>query len=488
MHVKSVPESAIITVAMRWSDRLIGLVSMVVLARLLVPADFGIIVMASVIVGLIDVLLDLGVSAALIHNSKTDRDDFDTAWTIRLIQSALAGIIIILSAPFAADYYNNPLVTDVLYVMALSVVIAGFENIGVVTFQKNMEFGKDFKFFFYKRFTGFVITLIAAFILHSYWAMVIGAFVGRIAGVILSYLMHPHRPSFQLSRFSNIWSFSKWVLLRNVGMYLDTQIDKALVGNRTDASTLGAYSVAKDVSSMPTTELLAPLGRVLFPVFVQKRDDPEIFARSVSTAVGVQVLIALPACIGLALVAEDAVLILLGPNWGLVAPLIQIMAYTNLLISLAHSGSYALLATGKVKLLAIVTWLQTILFLGTVIWLFPQSDATDIATIRVFVVAVGSATLISIVLVQIKTLSAGTYFKPMIRPLFATFTMAFVLVNLHPELVQMMPILRLIIEIFVGCIAYTGSIIFLWLLFGRPEGAESYLHKNILHKYRNMRE
>ena len=484
MHVKSVPESAILTVAMRWSDRLIGLVSMIILARLLVPADFGIIVMASVVVGLIDVLLDLGVSTALIHNNEASRDDYDTAWTIRLIQSALAGIVIFFSAPFVADYYNNPLVIDVLYVMALSVVVAGFENIGVVTFQKNMEFGKDFKFFFYKRISGFVVTLIAAFILQSYWAMVIGAFAVRVVGVILSYQMHPHRPRLKLSRFKNIWSFSKWVLLRNVGAYLDSQFDKVLLGNRVDASTLGSYSVAHDVAAMPTTELLAPLGRVLFPAFVQKRDDPKMFANSITTAIGIQALVAVPACVGLALVAEDAVSILLGPNWTLVAPLIQIMAFTNLLIALTHSGSYALLATGKVKLLAVVTWLQAILFLGTAIWLFPQAEATEIATIRVFVVAVGSLALIGIVLIQIKALSTSTYFKPMIRPFLAAGIMAYILMHLHPELVHMMPILRLIIEVIVGCLAYIASIILFWSLFGRPEGAESYLFKNFLYKFK----
>ncbi len=485
MQIKSVPESAFLTVAMRWSDRLLGLVSMVILARLLVPADFGIIVMASLVVGLIDVLLDIGVSTALIHNQKADEEDYNTAWTLRFIQSCLTGIIIFFSAPLVADFYNNVLVADVLRIMALSVVIAGLENIGVVKFQKNMEFGKDFKFFFYKRITGFIITLIFAFILHSYWAMVIGALSSRIIGVFLSYGMHSYRPRFQLTRLSVIWSFSKWVLLSNIGGYLNSQIDKLLVGNRTNETVLGTYSVAHDVAAMPTTELLAPLGRVLFPAFVQRRDDPELFVRSLSTAIGVQALVAIPACIGLALVADDVVLILLGPNWIQAAPLIQVMAFTNLLISLTHSGSYALLATGKVKLLAVVTWLQVILLLGLAILLFPQSGAIEIATIRVFVVAIGSVVIISLVLVQIKMFYIGDYFKPILRPLLSTGVMALLLIQLHAELVDLTPAIRIFFEVFVGCIVYTAIMVLLWLLQGRPEGVEEYLLKNFRHKFQS---
>lgn len=482
MQRKSVFHGALLTVAMRWSDRLIGLISMVVLARLLTPADFGIIAMASVVVGLIDVLLDLGVNIALIHNHEADREDYDTAWTLRLIQAGLAGAAIFILAPLAADYYQNPLVTDVLRVMAFSVVIGGLENIGIVTFQKHMEFGNDFKFFFYKRVAGFLITLIAALLLRTYWAMVIGALAGRVVGMVLSYIMHSHRPKFSLTRLSQIWSFSQWVLIRNIGSYLDSSTDKLLVGGRTSAGITGTYTVASEIAAMPTTELLAPLGRVLFPAFVNKRDDPEAFARSVSTAIGVQALVAIPACVGLALVAGDAVLLLLGAKWTQTAPLIQIMAVTNLLFALVHSGGYALLATGKIKMLAIVTWLQALLFLGAAVIVFPQAGAKELAEIRLAVVAVGSLVLIGIVLSQIKALSAGDIFWSLFRPVLASGLMALTLVALHPLLANLAPMIRLLIEISAGGAVYGVIITLMWLVSGRPEGAEAYLLKNIIRK------
>jgi len=467
---------------MRWSDRLIGLVSMIVLARLLVPADFGIVAMSSVVVGLVDVLLDLGVNVALIHNQEADRADYDTAWTLRLLQAALAGAVIFLGAPFAADYYHNEEVADVLRVMAASVFIAGLENIGIVAFQKHLEFGSDFRFFFYKRVAGFFITLIAAWLLRSYWAMVFGALAGRAIGVLLSYLMHPHRPRFCLSRFSRIWSFSQWVLIRNIGAYLDTRTDKLLIGRRTDAATAGAYSVADEIAALPTTELLAPLGRVLFPAFVQKRYDPDAFARSVSTTIGVQAMVAIPACVGLSMVADDVVYLLLGAKWAQSAPLIRIMAITNLLVALIHAGGYALLATGKVRMLALVTWLQALFFLGAAIFYAPGAGAFDLAMIRLVAVAVGSLFLAGMILAQVKGLGIRGFFLPLVRPLLASAGMAFLLQELHPLLTAMLPVARLTMEISAGCAVYVACTALMWLMTKRPDGAESYLLKNIYNR------
>ena len=481
-HTKSVFHGALLTVAMRWSDRLIGLVSMVVLARLLVPADFGIVAMASLVVGLFDVLLDMGVNIALIQNTQAEREDYDTAWTLRVVQASITGILIFMTASLAAEYFNNPNVTDVLRVMAVSIIIGGLENIGIVNFQKNMEFGRDFKFFFYKRVAGFLVTLVAAFLLHSYWAMVLGTLSGRMAGVLLSYGMHMHRPRFSFARLRHIWSFSQWILVRNIGVYFDSRTDKLLVGHRADAAITGAYTVADEIAAMPTTELLTPLGRVLFPAFVKKRDDPDAFAHAVSLAIGVQGLVAIPACVGIVLVANDAVFVLLGAKWLQAAPFIQVMAFTNLLLALTSSGGYALLAMGKVRMQAFVIWLQAVLFLLTAFLLIPGSGAMGLATIRLAVAATGSMVLIGIVLHQIKALKAAAFFSPLIRPALATIAMTIAIYSLHPVISNLVPFIRLVCEIGVGGITYVVSIGAMWVLAGRTEGAEAYLLKNIMRK------
>ena len=226
---------ALIVVGIRWTDRLIGLISTIILARLLAPDDFGIIAMASLLIGLIEVLLDMGVNITLIQNKNATQLDFDAAWTLRLIQSGIATVVIFAAAYPAADYFHDARVTLVVQALALSILILGFENIGVVSFQKKMEFGREFRFFFGKRIIGFMVTVAVAWWLHSYWALVVGTVAGRLAGVVLSYAMHPMRPGLSLVRMPAMLSFSTWNLVRGISNYLGENLHRALVGRREDS-------------------------------------------------------------------------------------------------------------------------------------------------------------------------------------------------------------------------------------------------------------
>lgn len=123
-------------------------------------------------------------------------------------------------------------VVDVIKVMALTTLIGSFENIGIVAFQKNMEFGRDFQFLFYRRIAGFLVTIALALWLHSYCAMVIGSIVGRSVGVVVGYWLHNYRPQFSMARVRILWSFSQWVFVRNFGNYGVIELDKLLLGHR----------------------------------------------------------------------------------------------------------------------------------------------------------------------------------------------------------------------------------------------------------------
>jgi O-antigen/teichoic acid export membrane protein len=482
----SAARGAILTVGMRWSDRLIGLISTLILARLLLPDDFGIVAMASIVVGLIDTLLDLGVGSALVQNKAAGRDDFDTAWTLRLIQAALAAGLIWAAAPFAADYFRDPRVINVIRVMAFSVLAGGFENIGIVAFQKNMEFGRDFQFFFLRRLLGFLVTMALALWWRSYWAMAIGALTGRCLGALLSYRLHDYRPRLSLARLKKIWSFSQWILVCNLGSFGQQQIDKFLVGRRGDAATLGMYTLANEIAAMPTTELLAPLGRVLFPLFVDAAHDPLRLKAAFCKALGIQSLVAMPAGVGLCLIADGAVRLLLGEQWLSAIPLMRILALISVFAALTHSSSYLLLALGKVRVQAFLAWIQfaTLAFLG--IACFPEADAQGIASIRLATTALGLLILVALVLHHVRQLRIGDFIASAWRPAVATGLMALAL-GLLPALHGLPLIVGLLVSIIAGALAYALGLLLLWRCSGCAEGAESYLLEQLRMKDRVRR-
>ena len=135
-------------VGLRWAVKLFGLVNTMILARLLVPEDFGLTAMAMAVVAIVSVLFEFGVDYALIQKADATRDHFNAAWTIRLIQASLAALLVVACAPLAAAFYGEPRVVGIMFVLGGATLLRGFANIGVVAFRKELEFHKEFRFLF----------------------------------------------------------------------------------------------------------------------------------------------------------------------------------------------------------------------------------------------------------------------------------------------------------------------------------------------------
>jgi len=464
---------------MRWTDRLIGLFSTLILARLLAPEDFGLVAMAMVAVGLVDVLLDLGVVAALIQNRDATDDDFHTAWSLRLAQAIVAAVIVALCAPMVAQYFDDRRVTDVMRLIGLTVLIGGFENIGIARFQKDMEFGRDFKFFFWRRVIGAVVTLGLALWLRSYWALVLGSLATRTAGVLLSYLMHEFRPRLSFAKLRTLWSFSQWSIVLGSAQYLNNRLDQIAVGKRSDAATLGAYSVGDEIASLPTTELLAPLGRVMFPAFVNARQDNVEFRRIVHLSFSVQALLGVPACVGVALVATELVPLLLGDKWWRAIPFLQVLGFVGVVSSLTSSSHYALLALGRIRELAFYTVARLGLFATGLLISFPVIRPQGIAVLRLSVAALGLLGMMWLLHRAVPEMKPLEMLRGAVRPVLAAAFMVPAVLGAAWLLADSSLPALLAAKVAAGVFAYAATSVVLWRIAGLPDGAERYVLEQV---------
>ena len=460
------------TIAMRWTDRLIGLVSTLILARLLMPADFGIIAMATLVIALADVLLDLGVNIALVRDRNTTQAHFDTAWTLRLIQTTASTALIIILAPYAAEYFGDTRVTPVLQLLAFSMLLAGFENIGIVAFHKQMQFGAEFRFLFLRRIFGFILTIGAAWSLQNYWALVIGMLGSRAFGVVLSYRMHPMRPRLSLAKLRELFAVSQWMLIRGLGEFLHNNIHRFIVGRWNSSSVMGAYTIANEISTMPSAELIAPMNRALLPALADTRDTPAEREQLFLLSLGLQALIALPASVGLALVAPLAVPILLGEPWRDTIPLLQILALTGIAHSLTSSSQYLLIVLGRLAQASFIIWAQVAVFIILAITLIPGAHAEQIALLRLGVTAL-SIILTAWAIRRYAGIGLLGVVRTTYRPILATICLAGILISI--DVPPVAPPLALLLQIFSGAVAYTCTILVLWTVHQRPAGAEAWL-------------
>ena len=457
--------------AMRWGIRGLGLINTFILARLLSPGDFGLVAMAMVVVGLVEVLGQTGQQLALIRLQDPTRDDFDSVWTLSIVIAVVLTLIQWVVAPFAPLYFHEPRAAWLIAVLSLRTLIAGFENVGVVAFRKDLRFGREFQFQILQRVATIAVTLGFALWLRDERALVAGILVGRALGVALSYVLHPYRPRLCVRRIHAILAFSGWMLAVHIAQYVQDKADEMVVGSLGDASAMGEYSVASDLATAPTVEVVLPMTRALFPVFARIGADMAAVRAAFLDVFAAACMISVATGLGVALVAEDFVRVALGPAWSAAVPLVRILAIAGGLYGIMQNGFTVMGAIGHARLSARLTGTRAVVTVavlaGAAVW-------GNLETIAMARAAVTLAFIPGVLLVlsRILGLSSTDLLARLWRPLTAAVPMALAVQAMHavaPDIAW----LRLLLDAAAGAVVYPAAVMLLWRLAGRPAGLEA---------------
>jgi len=457
-------------------DRSIGLVSTLVLARLLTPADFGLVAMATAVVALIELMSAFGFDVALIQRRDVTRAHYDTAWTFNVLFGVAIALLLLLLAWPAAAFYREPRLTLILPVLAFASLVQGCENVGTVAFRKEMDFRREFRFLAVKRVVAFAATMTLAFTLRNYWALVGGIVLGKVLGVVVSYVVHPYRPRLSLASRRDLMGFSQWLFANNLVNFLNNRGSDFILGRTLGAGPLGIFSLAYEVATMPSTELVAPLNRAALPGYARVAHDAARTRETFLSVVGMIVLLVFPVGAGLAAVASPAVRLLLGPQWLAAIPLIQVLAVCGAISALQSNLVQVLLALGRSRVITFITativavllpglWLVSSLYgLAGVAWLYLGCTLAAIP-------------LVHAVFFRIACLPVADYLRRLWRPLVAAIVMGIAVTQLRAALVAFDPAVGAAIELVAGVatgvVLYPVVLILLWLAAGRPAGTEA---------------
>lgn len=460
-------------VAMRISVRFLGFLNVTVLARLLMPEDFGLIAMAMIVVGLLNTFYEIGTETAIIRLPDARPEHYNSAWTLGIIMGALVSTTLMLIAPLGAEYFSDPRVETVIRAIGVIPFISSFQNIGVVDFRKKLRFSEDFRFNVLAQVFGIAITITLAFVLRNYWALVAGSIAKSVFRLGLSYFLHDFRPRLSLVKVHEILSFSIWITVRNIGAFLAKRTDQFIVGTLFGARDMGGYFLSLEISTILTTEAVLPFERALMPGYAKLAHDKPRLERAFTNVMGFVTLVAIPLGFGLSVVAADFVVVVLGEKWQFISPLMQIIAISSAALAITTASGTFLMTTGRVHVWAILTWCQFAI-LAVLLWFVAYGGSLEkIAWARVFA-------SVSFLLLQTFITSryvSGGYWRlisPMIRPLVAGLIMVFAVQALHAESIQY-PVVRLMMDAFAGALVYGLSVLVLWRLAGLPEGIESEL-------------
>ena len=475
---RKIAKGAAWMVLFKVTERGLGLISTIILARLLVPSDFGLIAMAMAVIAVLDLLGAFSFDMALIQNLSAERRHYDTVWTFNILFAVFCAALLVLIAEPMASFYAEPRLTSVMYWLALGTFVQGFENIGVVAFRKQMTFDKEFKFLFGKKIASVLVTVPLAFALNSYWALVVGILTGRFAGVLLSYMTQSYRPRFSLAGFQELFHFSKWMLLNNLLNFLRFRSANFIVGKLSGPHSLGLFTVAYEIANLPTTELCAPINRAVFPGFANISNDADAFRQSFISIAGVIALLSLPAAFGIGITSDILVPVMLGQDWSETVPLIQILAVNGALLAIQNNNGLAILALGKPGLLTYLGALSATILLPAIIVLTMYYGALGTA------LAFLGATILTLPLnyhyvLKLLDLRASQLLAELWRPIVSVVLMSiavkFYMIAIATPQTISLQILHLLSAVTIGAVIYTAAIYLLWRTSGYPQGAEHHI-------------
>ena len=472
-------------------DRSLGLVSTVILARVLVPADFGLVAMATSLIAILELFSAFGVDVALIQRPNAVREHFDTAWTLNGLAGVTVACAMLVFAWPLSWFYNEPRLVAMVCVLAIGSVLQGWENIGVVAFRKEMNFQREFRYLMIKRFIAFCIGVTLALVLRNYWALVISMIAGRAVGVTLSYYLHPYRPKLSLAAATEFLHFSKWLVVQNMLFFLRERAPDFILGKVSGPHAVGIMNVSTEIASMPGTELIAPINRAALPGYSKLRDDPAALRREYLAVASLVTLVVTPVVAGIGVVASIVVALLLGPKWHEAAIIINLMAFlgiTNVFLGTAHAP---LLAMGRPSVFAKITAIQVSVLIPVLIIMSSRYGVVGAAT-GYILTALGLLPLNIALVLRTIEMRAATLLREVWRPILAAGTMYVVTKLVAMPVIDIATLssseaLRLLaIYVPLGALVYVATLASLWMLSGRPEGAETIVMRIVAERLRHV--
>lgn len=461
-------KGAVWAIALRWGIRLIGMASTLIIARILTPADYGLIAMATLVTSLIETFVDVDATTALLRQPDADRDFIDSAWTLKFLQSIVVACAVAIGAPFAADYFREPRIAPILWIYTIIIVGGGLGSVGSILARKHYDFALEVKVSLIGRLSSFAATVTLALIYRNYWALVFGGIIGMVVGVTASYAMHPFRPRFTLVRVGELFGFSQWLLISGIGVFFARKLDGFLVGRVGSSADLGVYNLSSELGQMLPTELGAPLSRALLPILSTLHAEPLRMRQAVMKTTAAVNTLTLPVGIGLAMVAPLAVSTLLGPKWASAVPFLIFFSIIGAVRYLTGPYFALFMSLGHSRLLAAMSWFELFVFacMAAALW---HLGVTGLVLARV-----GSTIVIVltwIVLGHRHGLSFGIFLKSLLRPVLASSAMAGCLVLIPTG--ELPDIVALVVSVVLGGSVYVGLIWILWIKSGKPDGLEA---------------
>ena len=317
----------------KWSSllqvgrQIIQFVTTAILARLLSPADFGLVGMATIVIGFVNLFKDLGTSSAIIQKKNVSQELIYSLFWINVAFGFLGTLVLFTSAPAIAKFYQEPRLTSILQILSLSFFISGLSILQKALLERNLDFKTLAKIDIVALFFSSSVGIILAFSGYGVWSLVLQTLTAVTITSILLWIANRWQPKF-IFRWQEIKEISNYSLNLtgfNIFNYFTRNADYFLIGKFLGSQSLGYYTLAYKLMLYPLQNISRVIGKVMFPVFTKIQDDDVKFKTAYLEVIGYIAVVTFPLMIGLWASAEPFILTMFGSQWQPVIALLMIL-------------------------------------------------------------------------------------------------------------------------------------------------------------------
>ncbi|MFM5923940.1 MAG: lipopolysaccharide biosynthesis protein [Novosphingobium sp.] len=440
-------------------SKLLVFASTVVLARLLLPTEFGLVGFALLAIGYMDTVGDFGISSALIYEHERIEEAADVAFVVSLIAGLFWFGLAYFAAPYVADFFREPEVVPIMRVMGIAFVINALGNTQDAILRRNLAFKKrlipDFAM------AGFKGLCSVAFALAGWgvWSLVWGQLIGAAAATIALWAVVPWRPGLNATwrAARNMLSYGGHIVSVNIVSAIVHDADYLIVGRMLGATALGYYTIAYRTPELLITTVIWVIGKVTFPVYAKLRNDPAALANAFLVTLRYLSLVTLPAGLGLAFLGGTFVTTFYGDKWMPAALTMQALAVAGAMRSLGSHAGDVYKATGRPSILTKLGLLRAAVIIPAMIW-GARYGIFGVAVAQL-IVTMASTLLNLIVAGRILSLSPWILLGEFRSAAVASAAMIGTLVMVQPLLAATPDLIRLILDACIGAATYLACVL-----------------------------
>ncbi len=324
------------------------LIIQIVLARLLMPEEYGLVGLLAIFISICDVFILQGLTTALIQKKNADDIDYSSFFFANIVVSLILYGILFVCAPLIASFYKEPALVSILRVLSINVVVGAFAAVHNAILSRQMDFRKSFF-----RKTADVITQGAVGVTMAVfgfgaWAMVFSKVAGLCVGTVVLWLgvRWTPKPVFSAQRTKSLFSFSSKVLFSNLLNTTFNNIHSLIIGGYYSAADVGYYQRGQQIPQTAMGALDGSMTEVLYPAFSNIQGDLSLLKKAVRKSIRLSVFVVFPVLLGLLVVSQPLTLILLTEKWLPSVPFMQLTCICCMFWPLSHR-THALNAIGK---------------------------------------------------------------------------------------------------------------------------------------------